>query len=182
MILPESCPSAHMTTLLGLAVGAQAQRLGIRLGLAESCTGGLASSWVTGISGSSQWFEGGVVSYSNALKTRLLGVPPDLLDRNGAVSGPVAQAMAEGLANILSATAPAVSGWATASITGIAGPAGAMPGKPVGLVWFGWVIPGRPTCLESRVFSGSRQSVQYQAAWWALSGLAAGLASLQPPA
>ena len=90
-------PSERAVFTLGLELGALAQFRGVRLGLAESCTGGLASAWMTAVSGSSQWFEGGVVSYSNALKAALLAVPPELLAHYGAVSLPVAEAMASGV-------------------------------------------------------------------------------------
>jgi nicotinamide-nucleotide amidase len=159
--------------LLSLSLGWAAQRCGARIALAESCTGGLASSWVTRLTGSSQWFEGAVVSYSNAVKVRRLHVPESLLEAHGAVSQPVVQAMAEGLG-------PSSRGpFLTAAITGVAGPGGGTKDKPVGLVWFAWAefdgqqrqsMPLR--CWTSQQqFLGDRQAIQRQAAWYALQGL-----------
>jgi len=166
-------PSKQAVFTLGLGLGAVAQSQGVRLGLAESCTGGLASAWVTAVSGSSAWFEGGVVSYSNALKAALLSVPSDALAHHGAVSLPVAEAMARGLSGRFSEAYGSQSPcrWATAAITGIAGPAGGSEAKPVGLVCFAWQMPDKTLSREACRFSGDRQSVQRQAAWWALQGL-----------
>jgi len=166
-------PSDRAVLTLGLGLGAVAQSQGVRFGLAESCTGGLASAWVTAVSGSSQWFEGGVVSYSNALKAALLAVPSDALAHHGAVSLPVAEAMARGLSGRFSEAYAAHSPcrWATAAITGVAGPGGGSEAKPVGLVCFAWHMPDNTLSREACRFSGDRQAVQRQAAWWALQGL-----------
>jgi nicotinamide-nucleotide amidase len=108
---------------------AQLLRLrGERLVTAESCTGGLIAAACTSVAGSSDWFERGYVTYSNAAKTESLGVPAALIAARGAVSEPVARAMAEG------ALQHARADWSLA-VTGIAGPGGAVPGKPVGTVW-----------------------------------------------
>jgi len=157
-------PAAH--PLIGLAVGFFAQSAGLRLVLAESCTGGLLASWVTERAGSSEWFEGGVVSYSNALKQALLGVPEPLLTAHGAVSEPVARAMAEGARVRLGS---GLGRYGSCAVTGVAGPGGGSASKPVGLVWFAWSIPDQPTRSASRLFAGDRQAVQQQAAWFALS-------------
>lgn len=101
------------------------------LAVAESCTGGLIARLLTDLPGSSAWFERGIVSYSNRAKQDLLGVPGALLERHGAVSGEVAQAMAGGL------LARAPVDWALA-VTGVAGPGGGSPDKPVGIVWIAW--------------------------------------------
>lgn len=169
--------SERAVLTLGLALGGLAQASGIRLGLAESCTGGLAASWVTAVPGSSHWFEGGIVSYSNALKSAVLGVSEELLTTHGAVSRPVAQAMANGLRFTLMRTHPhhLSKGWATGAITGVAGPTGGSPEKPLGLVWFGWEFPNQPAQQEACIFSGDRQAIQRQAAWWSLQHLAWGL-------
>ena len=108
---------------------AQALRTaGLKLATAESCTGGLIAAACTAVAGSSDWFERGFVTYSNEAKTEMLGVPAALIAAHGAVSAEVAQAMAEGaLAHSRADLAVAV--------TGIAGPGGATPGKPVGTVW-----------------------------------------------
>jgi nicotinamide-nucleotide amidase len=112
-------------------VGTMLLSQGKTIGIAESCTGGLLAHRITNVSGSSGYFGRGVVAYSNATKTELLGVPPELLAAHGAVSKPVAIAMAEGIRT----TAPADIGLST---TGIAGPTGGTPEKPVGLVWIGY--------------------------------------------
>jgi len=100
---------------------------------AESCTGGLIAARCTDLAGSSAWFECGFVTYSNESKTDLLGVPQETIARDGAVSAVVAQAMAEGA---LRASRAQVA----VAVTGIAGPGGAVPGKPVGTVWLGWAV------------------------------------------
>lgn len=113
---------------------------GLRLAAAESCTGGLIAAACTALPGSSHWFERGFVTYSNEAKAELLGVPGELLQAHGAVSEPVARAMAEG------ALARSHADLALA-VTGIAGPGGAVPGKPVGTVWLAWSArrPGQAT-------------------------------------
>jgi nicotinamide-nucleotide amidase len=143
----------------------RAQRL--MLATAESCTGGLVAAALTAIAGSSDVVERGFVTYSNAAKTELLGVPAPLIADKGAVSAEVAAAMAEG------AAARARVGLAV-SVTGIAGPGGATPGKPVGLVHFGLTRPGAATRTEQRVFAGDRAAVRAQAMRLALELLLAG--------
>nr|WP_229507067.1 CinA family protein [Pseudoduganella rivuli] len=133
------------------------------LATAESCTGGGVAQAVTDIAGSSAWFDRGFVTYSNDAKAAMLGVPPGLIAQHGAVSEEVAAAMAAG--------AQANSGaQAALSTTGIAGPGGAVPGKPVGTVWFGWSVGG-VVQTERRVFDGDRQAVREQAVAHALQGL-----------
>ena len=126
---------------------------GLTLATAESCTGGLIAAALTSIAGSSSVVQGGFVTYSNAMKMRMLGVPEALLDTVGAVSAEVAQAMAEGA---LRETGAAIA----LSCTGIAGPGGATPDKPVGLVFMGCARRGRPTRVERRVFTGDRDAVR----------------------
>uniref|UniRef100_UPI003F876168 CinA family protein n=1 Tax=Alicycliphilus soli TaxID=3228789 RepID=UPI003F876168 len=138
------------------------------LATAESCTGGLIAAACTDLAGSSQWFERGFVSYSNAAKTELLGVPAALIAQHGAVSEPVARAMAEG-AVAHSAARVAVA------VTGVAGPTGGSPDKPVGTVWFGWCIDG-VTHSELRQFAGDRAAVRAQTVRHALGRLAQWLA------
>lgn len=104
---------------------------GLRMATAESCTGGLIAAACTALAGSSDWFERGFVTYSNQAKTELLGVPEALLQAHGAVSEPVARAMALGALQ----RAPVQR---AVAVTGIAGPGGAVPGKPVGTVWLAW--------------------------------------------
>ncbi len=133
------------------------------LATAESCTGGLIAGACTDLAGSSHWFERGFVTYSNAAKTELLGVPAELIAQHGAVSEPVARAMARG------AVAHARAQVAVA-VTGVAGPGGGSADKPVGTVWFGWQLPGR-TETECRRFDGDRAAVRAQTVAHALAGL-----------
>jgi nicotinamide-nucleotide amidase len=133
------------------------------LATAESCTGGGVAQAVTEIAGSTGWFECGFVTYSNASKAEMLDVSPALIAQFGSVSEEVAAAMAEGaLANSAADV--------TVSTTGIAGPSGAVPGKPVGTVCFGWA-KGEVTLTERRVFSGDRKEVREQTVAHALQGL-----------
>ena len=130
---------------------------------AESVTGGGISQAITDIAGSSEWFDCGFVTYSNSSKTEQLDVPAALIAQFGAVSEEVAGAMAKGaLANTEAHIA--------LSTTGIAGPAGAVPGKPVGTVCFGWAY-GTSVCTERLVFQGDRHAVRSQTAEHALRGL-----------
>jgi nicotinamide-nucleotide amidase len=126
---------------------------GLKLTTAESCTGGLVAGAITEISGSSAVLERGFVTYSNDAKAEMLGVPSSLIEQHGAVSEQVARAMAEGaLAHSRADVA--------VSITGVAGPTGGSPQKPVGLVWFGLAVHGQETQTGSRNFSGDRASIR----------------------
>ena len=122
------------------------------LATAESCTGGLIAAACTDLAGSSVWFERGFVSYSNAAKTELLGVPADLIEAHGAVSEPVARAMVEGALRHSRAQV-------AVAVTGVAGPGGGSPDKPVGTVWFGWATPDG-VVTDKRCFDGDRQHVR----------------------
>ena len=133
------------------------------LATAESCTGGLIAGACTDLSGSSNWFERGFVTYSNAAKAELLGVDAQVIERHGAVSEPVARAMAEGALRH-SAAQVAVA------VTGVAGPTGGTPDKPVGLVWFAFALPGR-VLSEPMNFSGDRAAVRAATVRHALSRL-----------
>lgn len=137
---------------------------GWRLATAESCTGGLLAAACTGQAGSSDWFERGFVTYSNAAKTELLGVPAALIAQHGAVSAEVACAMAEG------ALARSPADLAIA-ITGIAGPGGGSADKPVGLVWLGLAVRGRPASAERLQLAGDRAAVRGQTVRIALQRL-----------
>lgn len=130
---------------------------------AESCTGGLIAGACTEISGSSDWFERGFVTYSNAAKCELLGVPAAMIEAHGAVSEAVARAMAAG------AVANAHAHWSVA-VTGIAGPTGGSADKPVGTVWFGWATP-EGVFTEHRRFDGDRAAVRQATVAHALDGL-----------
>jgi len=126
---------------------------GLRLATAESCTGGLIAAALTAIAGSSDVLERGFVTYSNAAKTEMLGVPADLIARVGAVSEPVARAMADGA---LARSTADIS----IAVTGVAGPGGGTATKPVGLVCFGRARRGGATHSESVVFPGDRTKVR----------------------
>jgi len=130
---------------------------------AESCTGGLIAAHCTDLPGSSRWFDRGLVTYSNAAKTELLGVDAALIETHGAVSEPVARAMALGA---VYRTRARVS----VSVTGIAGPDGGSDAKPVGTVWFGWCIDGL-VYSECPRFMGDRQQVRQDSCKHALLGL-----------
>lgn len=158
-----------MPTMLELSasLGQALQARGWQLALAESCTGGLIAQSMTAVAGSSAWFDRGFVTYSNAAKTDMLGVPAELIDEHGAVSEAVAQAMAVGalehsLANI------------SGAVTGIAGPSGGSAYKPVGMVCFAWATrqPGPPHVLvHTQYFTGDRQQIREQAASYLLTAL-----------
>ncbi len=129
------------------------RRAGLRIATAESCTGGLLAGRLTDVAGSSDVLERGFVTYSNASKTELLGVPAALIEKHGAVSAQVARAMAEGAL----AHGPAE---VAIAVTGIAGPGGATPGKPVGLVYLALARRGRETAVERHQFPGDRAAVR----------------------
>ncbi len=145
-------PSGDDTPALVRELADLLQQKGWLLATAESCTGGLIAGACTDLAGSSNWFERGFVTYSNAAKTELLGVDAALIAAHGAVSEPVARAMAEG------AVARSHAQVAVA-VTGVAGPGGGSAEKPVGTVWFGWSVAGRVR-TERRVFDGDRATVR----------------------
>ncbi len=134
-----------------------------KLATAESCTGGLIAAACTDLAGSSDWFECGFVSYSNQAKTEMLGVDARLIDTHGAVSEPVARAMAQGA---LSHSDAQVS----VAVTGVAGPGGGSADKPVGTVWFAWGLPSGITS-EVQHFKGDRAAVRAATAQHALARL-----------
>lgn len=142
-------------------------RRGEMLACAESCTGGLIAKTLTDLAGSSAWFERGLVTYSNLSKTELLGVPQGVLDAHGAVSGPTVEAMGQGLIQ----RTPAHWG---ISVSGVAGPSGGSPAKPVGTVWIGWShrCPGGAVAeARHHLFAGDREGIREQALQLALEGL-----------
>ena len=138
------------------------------LAAAESCTGGLIAAACTSVAGSSDWFERGFVTYSNEAKHEMLGVPVALIAAHGAVSEPVVRAMAEG------ALAHSPADWAVA-VTGIAGPGGAVPGKPVGTVWLAVAPRGRQTRVQLLQLGGDRAAIREQTVRQALQALLDGL-------
>lgn len=156
-------PASSLGDLARL-LGEQLAGYGQMLATAESCTGGLVAKLVTDVAGSSGWFDRGLVTYSNGAKHELLGVPNTIFETHGAVSEACALAMARGL---ISRT-PAHRG---VSITGVAGPGGGSPDKPVGTVWIAWVQRGSEPQAQCFLFDGDRESVREQAAQAALQGL-----------
>ncbi|MBL8379886.1 MAG: CinA family protein [Burkholderiales bacterium] len=153
---------------LAARVGHALLRREVMVATAESCTGGWIAATLTAVAGSSQWVERGYVTYSNAAKESLLGVPGALIAVHGAVSEPVARAMAEG------ALARSRAHLAL-SVTGVAGPGGGSVAKPVGMVCFGWAAAGEATRVETRLLAGDRDQVRRAAVIHALEGLLASL-------
>ena len=152
-------------TILALAaqVGKALQDKGLILTTAESCTGGGVAQAITEIAGSSDWFDCGFVTYSNASKTEMLDVSAALMAQMGSVSEEVAGAMATGALG-------ASNAHIALSTTGIAGPTGAVPGKPVGTVCFGWANADS-VHTERLVFAGDRKAVREQSVIHVLHGL-----------
>jgi glyoxylate/hydroxypyruvate reductase len=153
-------------------LGEGLRRRGERLASAESCTGGLIAGACTAIAGSSDWLERGFVTYSNAAKTQMLGVPAELIAQHGAVSQQVAEAMASGALD----NAPAQ--WSVA-VTGIAGPGGAVPGKPVGTVWLAWGYAGRIWSRRLQL-AGDRDAIRRQTVEAAIRCLEDAVCGSQP--
>lgn len=168
-VFPYACLS-----LVG-RLGEKLKARSMLMGTAESCTGGLVAAMCTEIPGSSLWFSGGVAAYSNLVKHTVLAVPWPVLDAEGAVSEPVVRSMVAGAVNALDVQA-------AVALSGVAGPDGGSPEKPVGTVWMaaGVLVPGTQamgdgpgliTLAERRVFPGGRGDVRYAAALHALEML-----------
>ncbi|QJB55560.1 CinA family protein [Pseudodesulfovibrio sp. zrk46] len=154
------------TYLISRAISELGENLRVHnnfLATAESCTGGLLGSTLTDVAGSSEWFAGSVVAYSNDVKSKLLGVSEDILEQHGAVSEPVVLAMAE---NVLKTIGADIS----VAISGIAGPGGGTPEKPVGTVWMAWAWPGG-TRAKLYNFTGDRTAIKEQSVMAAINGL-----------
>jgi len=149
---------------LSEAVGSACHQRRLLLVTAESCTGGWAAQVITHTAGSSGWFDRGFVTYSNEAKLDLLGVRPETLEKFGAVSPETATEMAAGALKNSKALI-------SLAITGIAGPTGGSPGKPVGTVCFAWCRVGQTADTETRIFAGDREAVRRQAVVHALKGL-----------
>jgi nicotinamide-nucleotide amidase len=149
---------------LSESIGAACRQRRLLLATAESCTGGWAAQVITHTAGSSEWFDRGFVTYSNEAKIDLLGVAPETLEEFGAVSQETAAAMAAGALKNSKAMI-------SLAITGIAGPTGGSPGKPVGTVCFAWCRVGEAAAAETAVFVGDREAVRRQAVVHALRGL-----------
>lgn len=168
-----SVPSDSTLSTLAREVGSRLRETQRRIATAESCTGGWIAKLCTDIAGSSEWFDCGFVCYSNAAKSRDLGVPEKLIEAEGAVSDEVVRAMAEGA---IARTGANVG----LAVSGIAGPDGAVPGKPVGTVWFALAYQqeDRLECQGHLIqFNGNRDAVRRQAVEYALNLLR----TLRPP-
>lgn len=144
-------------------LSARLQRLQWMMSTAESCTGGMIAAHCTDLAGSSAWFERGFVTYSNAAKAQLLGVPASVIDQHGAVSEPVALAMALGACYRSQAQV-------SVAVTGIAGPTGGSADKPVGTVWVAWCIQGIAQA-ERHLLTGDRSQIRQATTQVALQGL-----------
>ena len=163
-------PTDREILSLSTRIGRRLLERGRIITTAESCTGGWIAKALTDVPGSSQWFGEGFVTYSNAAKMRTFGVGRALLAREGAVSEGVARAMARGALRRAQATN-------AVAVTGIAGPDGAVPGKPVGTVWFCWAEKhgGRVRYrVERKRFRGNREAVRRNTVRWALTRLMSG--------
>jgi nicotinamide-nucleotide amidase len=175
--VPISIPTDAALSALSREVGQRLLDARRRLVSAESCTGGWIAKLCTDIPGSSDWFDCGFVCYSNAAKSRDLGVPEKLIETEGAVSDEVVRAMAEGA---LERTAANVA----IAVSGIAGPGGAVPGKPVGTVWFA-LAHRRIDRLETQghliQFDGDRDAVRRQAVEYAFNLLRGLPPAMEPP-
>jgi nicotinamide-nucleotide amidase len=156
--------AAEPLTRLAARVGAQLKARGAKLAAAESCTGGWVAQAVTSVSGSSDWFERGFVTYSNEAKREMLGVRAETLQRFGAVSEETAREMARG------ALAASHAHLAVA-ITGVAGPTGGTAAKPVGMVCLAWASRSGAVDAVTRHFTGNRTAVRRQSVICALEGV-----------
>jgi len=159
---------------LGLIVGDLLRRANLKLAVAESCTGGLLGSTLVDVPGSSEYFLGGVIAYDDSVKVALLGVSPSLIQEHGAVSAQCTLMMAHGARRVTEADV-------AVSITGIAGPTGARPGKPVGTTYIGLAAPGIEK-VEHFCWSGDRTQNREQSVRAALSMLVDYLSTRAPEA
>lgn len=156
--------------LLAADVGRALRERRLRLATAESCTGGWVAKAVTDIAGSSEWFDRGFVTYSNAAKQDMLGVTAATLEQHGAVSEAVVREMAEGALGRSDAEL-------SVAVSGIAGPGGGSADKPIGTVWFAWARRGGATRTLRRHFHGDRDTVRIKATAEALVGIRDALAA-----
>jgi len=157
-------PTDKQLAKIALALGDALREHGWMLATAESCTGGWLAKLVTDQSGSSEWFDRTFVTYSNAAKHEMLGVDQRILDEHGAVSEETVRAMAQGALDRSVAQV-------TIAISGIAGPDGGTPEKPVGTVWFAWMVHTESLTTRCDRFTGERDSVRRQAAYTAMDQL-----------
>ncbi len=145
-------------------LGERLKEKGWMLATAESCTGGWVAQTVTSVSGSSEWFDRGFVTYSNDAKREMIGVRTETLDRHGAVSEETVRAMAAGA---LAASRAQIA----LAITGVAGPTGGTPQKPVGMVCFAWAVRGGSLDATTKHFEGDREAVRRQSVMFGLQGV-----------
>jgi nicotinamide-nucleotide amidase len=160
----SSVPTDAELSAWATQVASDVQQRRLMLATAESCTGGWIAKVLTDLAGSSAWFEGGVVSYSNELKEAVLGVGRETLQRFGAVSE-------ETVLEMVSGTLVGFRAGVAVAVTGIAGPTGGSPQKPVGTVWIGWKRQGGEARARLFQFSGDREAVRRQAVAAALAGI-----------
>ena len=149
---------------LAVEAGKVLQAHGVSMATAESCTGGWIAKMMTDVAGSSAWFDCGFVTYSNSAKQQMLGVKKASIDRDGAVSESVVREMAEGAIERSGADI-------SVAVSGIAGPQGGTPQKPVGTVWLAWSIRGKETYARCCHFEGDRDAVRRQTVEKALKGV-----------
>lgn len=160
---------------VAVTLGAALKQRGLMLTTAESCTGGWVAQAITGVAGSSEWFERGFVTYTNTAKQEMLGVAGSSLEQFGAVSEEVVREMAKGALEHSHAEV-------SLSVSGIAGPGGGTPLKPVGTVCLGWAAKGEPALSRALHFSGDREEIRRQAVYASLQGLLDYLVSTYPEA
>jgi nicotinamide-nucleotide amidase len=149
---------------LSLELAACLREQQLTITTAESCTGGGIAQAITDVPGSSQWFSHGFVTYSNTAKQQLINVPPSLIQNHGAVSQEVVEAMAAGALNIASSDL-------AIAVSGVAGPGGGTPKKPVGTVWIAWLRQNQPVTSQIFLFSGDRKNIRNQALVESFRGL-----------
>lgn len=157
-------PDDHTLAALARDTGSALAQAGLRLVAAESCTGGWIAKLITDVAGSSAWFERGFVTYSNEAKIELLGVAAPLIHAQGAVSESTVLAMAEGALRHS-------EGDLSVAVSGVAGPGGGSPAKPVGTVWLAWARRGGESRARRLQFDGDRDAVRRQAVAEALAGV-----------
>lgn len=161
----STAPTQDELEARGRELGYALRDRGWRMATAESCTGGWIAQAVTATAGSSDWFECGFVTYSNAAKAGMLGVDPLIIERHGAVGEETAAAMAVGALQVAGVEM-------AVSVTGVAGPGGGSTEKPVGLVCFGYAVQGRAPLTERAIFAGDRRDVRARTVAHALTRLA----------
>ncbi len=172
---PGKPPDDTALNTAAAALGAALKRCGLLLTTAESCTGGWITQVLTGIPGSSEWFERGFVTYTNTAKQEMLGVAQDTLERFGAVSEEVVREMVGGALKHSHAEV-------SLAVSGIAGPGGGTPLKPVGTVCLAWATKGAPARSRVEHFSGNREAIRRKAVYASLQGMLKLVVSVYPEA